>query len=90
MQQLAPSHYLPSTTRLLSLISSAPEPGHQSGKHWLQHADHGVGQVHLHPGEGGRAGAGGDHRHGRPQHAHPQAHLCRQCHHEPRQQGHRT
>lgn len=68
----------------------APKFGDQPGQHRVQHPDDGVGQVHLCPGEGRRTGTGGDHRHGGPKHPHPQAHLCRQRHHEPCKQSYCT
>lgn len=79
------------TIRILTVhyLFPAYKCGHQRGEHLLRHPHHGERQVHLCQGEGGRILSGGHHRHGGPQQPHPQTHHRRECHHEPRIQGHR-
>lgn len=64
--------------------------GSESGQHQLQLPDHGVGPLHLHPGEGGRAEPGGHRRPERSDQPDPPADHGRQRHHEPGEQSHRA
>lgn len=69
---------------MLNLLSlPAPKFGHQSSKHWIQHSDYGVWQIHLHKRESRRTGSSGDHWHEWPQQPYPKTNFSWQCHHEP-------
>lgn len=69
---------------------SVAEHGREPGQHRVQLSHHGVRQVHLHQREGGGPEPGGNRGHVRPHQPDQEAHLCRQRHHEPCQQSHRT
>lgn len=66
------------------------EHGREPSQHWVQLPNNGVGQVHLRQREGRGAEPGGDCRHVRPHQPNQEADFCRQCHHESRQQSHRS
>lgn len=69
-------------------FSAAAIAGRQRGQHRLQHADDGVGPVHLRPREGGRAEPGGHRRPRRPHQPDPAPDHRRLGHHEPRVESH--